>query len=179
MQQDSQIGFIMANPLALKAPRQPKMEHTIYQYPDPIVNVSRSSNASWFIPSDAEWVKAAYFDPTKGGNVDGGFWRWPTMSDVPPTGEAPPGGNNSANYDWVFSHTIDVGSYPGSVNFYGTLDQVGNAWELVEDIYDIGTRVQRGDSYSGWYGSGNINHYVGTGGGTFTGDQDTGFRVAY
>ncbi len=143
--------------------------------PDPIDNVSRSSNALWFIPSDAEWKKAAYFDPTKEGD---GFWQWPTMSDDAPTGEVPPGSNNSANYDLAVGSLISVGSYPNSLSFYGTLDQVGNAWELVEDIYATGEKTRRGDSYSGSYGSGNIGHSANTGDHTLTGDHDTGFRIA-
>jgi formylglycine-generating enzyme required for sulfatase activity len=145
---------------------------------DPIVNASRSTSALWFIPSSQEWIKAGYFDPTKGGVIGGGFWNWPTRSDSAPTGELPPGGNNSTNYDWAVGSSTDVGSYPNSISYYGTFDQVGNVWEFVEDTIGDGERGRRGDSFTGWYGSGSIGHYVGTGGGTFTGDSDTGFRVA-
>lgn len=42
--------------------------------------VLKNANAKWWIPSDSEWVKAAYY---KGGK-DAGYWTFPTQSDTEP-----------------------------------------------------------------------------------------------
>jgi sulfatase modifying factor 1 len=57
---------------------------------------SRTANASVFIPSENEWYKAAYYDPTKDGA--GGYWIYAARSDNIPTSRPPPGGSNSANF---------------------------------------------------------------------------------
>ncbi len=150
--------------------------------PNPLENTSRENDARWALPTNEEWIKAGYYDPTKDGI--GGFWQYPTRNDSPPTAEAPPGGVNSTNYTRATAGTVDVGSYPDSIGYYGTLDQVGNVWELMEDIFNPGSahdpiqRTRRGDSFTGWFGSGSIGHSVGTGNNTpNSGDSDTGFRV--
>ncbi len=33
------------------------------------------------LPSESEWCKAAYYDPTPGAGGGDNFWRYPTQSD--------------------------------------------------------------------------------------------------
>ena len=76
----------------------------------------RNPNADYFLPSDDEWYKAAYYDPTKNGT--GGYWQYPPKTDDPAkmVKELPPGGPFSANFDNVNAGdgngTTDVGAVP-------------------------------------------------------------------
>jgi len=42
----------------------------------------RNSGAKYFLPSENEWYKAAYYDPTK--NITGGYWLYSTKEDAVP-----------------------------------------------------------------------------------------------
>jgi hypothetical protein len=64
-----------------------------------------------FLPTENEWYKAAYYDPTKGGT--GGYWLYAVRADEV-TADVPPGGPRSANFDAVNrdeGETTDVGAY--------------------------------------------------------------------
>ena len=39
--------------------------------------VTRNADATYFIPSENEWYKAAYYNPT----LNGGYWRLLDLSD--------------------------------------------------------------------------------------------------
>jgi formylglycine-generating enzyme required for sulfatase activity len=90
------------------------------------VNETRAASASFFLPSEDEWYKAAYLDPrlaSAGGPPgDDNYWLYPTQHDTVPTAQAPPGGANSANFTSAVGDTTDVGAYPGTTGFYGTFD---------------------------------------------------------
>jgi len=67
--------------------------------------IMRETNATWVIPSEDEWYKAAYH---KNDGVTGNYWDYPTTSDsVPSNGLVEPTdpGNNATFYDgdlpWV------------------------------------------------------------------------------
>jgi len=44
---------------------------------------ARQPGARYFIPTENEWYKAAYYDPNKGGPGVPGYWDYPMMSDQP------------------------------------------------------------------------------------------------
>jgi formylglycine-generating enzyme required for sulfatase activity len=44
--------------------------------------VPKESGANYYIPTENEWHKAAYY---KGGGTDAGYWTYPTQSDSQPT----------------------------------------------------------------------------------------------
>ena len=79
------------------------------------VSETRSASANFFIPSEDEWYKAAYYDPRSeaagGPPGDDNYWLYPTQSDTAPTAVAPPGGANSANCNLAVGDTTDVGAY--------------------------------------------------------------------
>jgi sulfatase modifying factor 1 len=94
--------------------------------------IVREPTAIAFLPNEAEWWKAAYFDP-----VSETYFDYPTRSNTPPTCSAPTSAPNSANCGLVVGDTTDVGSYPNSASPYGTFDQAGNVWEWTEETYEF------------------------------------------
>jgi sulfatase modifying factor 1 len=103
---------------------------------------SRNPDAKFFIPSENEWYKAAYYQ----GGTNAFYWAFPTRSDTPPQALLPNNSDNSANYDQVARVVTPVGAYPASQGYYGTHDQAGNLWEWNEAVID-GDRGLRGGSY--------------------------------
>lgn len=111
---------------------------------------SRVPGATFFIPSEDEWYKAAYHDSrsegTGGPPGDDNYWLFPTQGNTSPTCVAPPGVANSANCGGAVGDTTGVGAYTNTTNFYGTFDQGGNVWEWSEAVVSS-ARVQRGGSW--------------------------------
>jgi len=146
--------------------------------------VVRRPDATWVIPSEDEWYKAAYHH---NDGVTGNYWDYLTESDTLPTSEAPPGTdvtNGSANYyasGWTIGspyYRTEVGAYNAkpSDSPYGTFDQGGNAWEWNEAVLDNWLRGVRGASY------GYDNESLRAASRSFINpsfaDQHIGFRVA-
>jgi formylglycine-generating enzyme required for sulfatase activity len=122
------------------------------------VGFTKNPGATWFLPSEDEWYKAAYY---QGGGTNAGYWIYPTQSDTAP-GNTPGGPTNQANYNnGVFSVTqspnysdsqnylTDVGVYTFSASSYGTFDQGGNVAEWTHTEIDL-DRVVRGGSWNGF-----------------------------
>jgi len=123
------------------------------------LTVTRNVGATVWIPSENEWYKAAYYDPSVSGPVDD-YWLYPMRSDTTPTSNTPGGGTNRGNfYDGDYATTQSgsysgtqnyltaVGAYTDSASYYGTYDQGGNVWEWNDTI--IGSsRVLRGGSWN-------------------------------
>jgi sulfatase modifying factor 1 len=149
--------------------------------------ITKNVGATVWLPSENEWYKAAYYDPTPGASGNN-YWLYPTQSDTVPTvgtanasGSISNPGGNVANYnlgaDWNTEdgNTTTVGSAMAN-NYYGTLDQGGNVWEWNDAVISGTLRGIRGDSFinaesfmrSSYRGSVNpVNDY-----------GDVGFRVA-
>ena len=102
------------------------------------VNFTKNAGATWWMPSEDEWYKAAYY---KGGGTNAGYWVYPTQSDSAP-GNDIGGAANQANYyagDYAvtqsstYSSTLnyltDAGAFSASDSAYDTFDQGGNVWE--------------------------------------------------
>jgi formylglycine-generating enzyme required for sulfatase activity len=108
--------------------------------------VLRNPSASIFLPSENEWYKAAYFDPTAGV-----YFEYPMGTNVIPDCVAPGDDTgNSANCDNVFDprEFTDVGAYTLSASPNGTFDQGGNLYEWNEEIKVGGTeRGGRGGDF--------------------------------
>ena len=118
-----------------------------------LMAVVRKQDATWVIPSEDEWYKAAYHH---NDGVTGNYWDYPTKSDTAPTPEAPPGAdmtNGSANYNSVVGspyYRSEVAAYDAkpSDSPYGTFDMGGNVQEWNEAVL-YGVRGLRG----GWFSS--------------------------
>jgi hypothetical protein len=97
--------------------------------------MTRSPGARFWIPSIDEWVKGGYWDPNRYGEGEGGYWRYPYMSDEPPIpGPPEEGGQTNAVPGDV---PLDVGSYPDAQTPWGLLDYSGGQMELAERINDV------------------------------------------
>ncbi len=62
---------------------------------DDLMAVTRNAEAKYFIPSEGEWYKAAFY---KGGGTDAGYWLYPTQSNDAPSNLLSGTGTNNANY---------------------------------------------------------------------------------
>jgi len=130
-----------------------------------LMAIIRNGTATWFIPTEDEWYKAAYYDPAKPGGA--GYWDYPTKSYVPPINTllTPDPGNHANFYDWYgtgnHGYTIgtpyyrtNVGEFENSASAYGTFDQGGNVWEWHETNVNYGYRGFLGGSF--YYYSGDL-----------------------
>jgi len=103
--------------------------------------VAVNPGAAFYIPTENEWYKAAYFSPNYGGVGVPGYYAYATQSDTAPgnvVGSAANQANyitgvysvtQSGDYDSNQNYLTDVGAFSGSGSFYGTFDQSGNVFQ--------------------------------------------------
>jgi formylglycine-generating enzyme required for sulfatase activity len=152
--------------------------------------ITKNVGATVYIPSEDEWYKAAYYDPTAGaGGKDDNYWLYPTQSDTAPTvgsanfstGAISNPGANVANYnngaDWndLDGNVTTVGSAAAN-NYFGTFDQGGNVREWNDAVLKISTRGIRGGSFIN--GEGSLRTNDRSYGGPTIENTSIGFRVA-
>jgi formylglycine-generating enzyme len=167
------------------------------------VSVARNPGATWVLPNENEWYKAAYYQPkSQGGDVDN-YWLYPTRSNIPPTAAtaSPTGdinnpGANVANFSvasaWNGTNGLlpptgnvtTVGSAgPLSASYYGTFDQGGNVEEWTEQnsLGNGQVRIVRGGSFAE-NGPNNLQATVSVAlspsGPVSDNDANLGFRIA-
>ena len=122
--------------------------------------ITKNPGATWYIPTEDEWYKAAYYDPTLNSG-SGGYYTYPTRSNTAP-GNTIGSGANQVNYRkaGVYSVTqsssnsgsqnylTDVGAFSESGSAYGTYDQGGNVFQWNDDVTSDSSRGFRGGSWS-------------------------------
>ena len=139
-------------------------------------NLYRNKDAFYFLPSENEWYKAAYYNAA-GTN----YFLYPTASDSAPTAVASGTDAGTAVYNGVASVPAIVDSV-GGLSPYRTMGQGGNVWEYNESAFD-GTnrtpdenRVVRGGNW--FYTESDLrSSFRGSDGPTNESDS-IGFRVA-
>ena len=108
-----------------------------------LMTVVRKANATWVIPTENEWYKAAYYDVENSL-----YYNYATGSDTKPSNtlvDPDPGNNANINLYPGTPLTL-VGEFENSDSPYGTFDQTGNVSEWTEAVYDEDERVKRGGS---------------------------------
>lgn len=103
--------------------------------------VTRNAGATWVLPSEDEWYKAAYYNPGTGT-----YWTHPTQSNAQPGNNLlDPLGNNAnlaglgpypAPIDGIHFTTAG-GQFQNSAGPYGTYDFAGNVYEWNEGLTTI------------------------------------------
>jgi formylglycine-generating enzyme required for sulfatase activity len=153
---------------------------------------AKNPGATFYIPTENEWYKAAFYSPVKGGLGSPGYYTYATQSDTAP-GNVVGGGSNQANYapgdvysvtqsgryDFNQNYLTDVGAFTNSKSFYGTFDQSGNVlqWNDLDGLASSGSsRGLRGGDWNDYafllsssYRIGNVPSYE---------DNNIGFRLA-
>jgi formylglycine-generating enzyme required for sulfatase activity len=95
------------------------------------INLYRNKDAYYFLPSENEWYKAAYYNPA-GSN----YFEYPTGSSTAPTPVA--SGTNAGTavyYGGDITNPAAV-TFAGGLSPYGTMGQGGNVWEWNESAFD-------------------------------------------
>ena len=105
----------------------------------------RESDATWVIPSEDEWYKAAYH---KNDGVTGNYFDYPTSSDNIPSHDLidpDPGNNGNFVYQGDCtsgSNRTEVGEFENSVSPYGTFDQGGKRLGMERGSFvRVGSRI--------------------------------------
>lgn len=167
--------------------------------------VTRSAGARFWIPSENEWYKAAYYFPEAEGGPAGNYLKYPMVTPFQPRSDQPPGETppnfKAANYNYndraahtpfddgfavTGSSVLDrnllyltpVGAYGTSPSVYGTFDQGGNVEEWLETRFGS-QRYYRGGSWlDDGNNGGNLRAEVRLSDGANNKFIDRGFRIA-
>jgi sulfatase modifying factor 1 len=136
-----------------------------------LMAVTRNAGATWFIPTENEWYKAAYHQPAGQGGDSDNYWAYPMKTNGVPYSDQPPGatpdntrvGNfyrddgsangyddgyavtGSASFSSSQNYLTDAGAYSSAPSFYGTFDQGGNVFEWNETAVSSARGVRGGD----------------------------------
>jgi formylglycine-generating enzyme required for sulfatase activity len=111
------------------------------------LSITRNPGAKWFLPSEDEWYKGAYY--SGGGAV---YYDYPTGTDAAPNNNLPTAdtGNSANFFDGNYTTgkqgypLTDAGSYKLSPSHYNTFDQGGNVVEGNEALISGSLRGHRG-----------------------------------
>jgi formylglycine-generating enzyme required for sulfatase activity len=138
-------------------------ETGVYTLSDNTGIITKNVGATVWLPSEDEWYKAAYYDPTPGAGDGDNYWTYATQSDTAPTiasanstGDISNPGANVANYasgaDWGTplqnGNVTTVGSAGAlAESYFGTADQGGNVWEWNDAVISGSSRGRRGGSF--------------------------------
>jgi len=119
---------------------------------------ARNAGATFFIPTEDEWYKAAYY---RGGGTNAGYWNFATQSNSAPGNNVGSSANNanyklggvlavtqSTTYSSSQNYLTDAGAFSNSLSAYGTFDQSGNVSEW-NDLTGVAgsSRGRRGDRW--------------------------------
>src|SRR3990167_10328396 len=120
--------------------------------------VEINPEAPYHLPSDNEWVKAAYY---KGKGTHSGYWAYPAQYDFAPnSGQGDE--TNQANYKTYAATTwynfggektviTPVDHFSKSVGPYGTYDMGGNVAEWTSSVDASSHAIVRGGSWKSEY----------------------------
>jgi formylglycine-generating enzyme required for sulfatase activity len=145
--------------------------------------IAKKAGAQVWIPTESEWYKAAYYDPSLNGGA-GGYWQDATMG-TGTLGNTIGNQPHQANYfTGVYSiggsgGTTPVGAFSLSVSAYGTFDQSGDVYNW-NDAVVTGLGNFRGLRGGGWDDQSAFYLMSSNRGSSDPGDEtsNVGFRLA-
>ncbi|MFU8828923.1 MAG: SUMF1/EgtB/PvdO family nonheme iron enzyme, partial [Phycisphaerales bacterium] len=106
--------------------------------------------ARFWIPSQDEYIKAAYYDPNRYGDGEGGYWTYPDASDTPLLPGLPEEGGETNAFNWGFNnYDLPIGSYADVRSAYGLLDASGMLHEWTSTEAATGRRLLGTSSVGG------------------------------
>jgi sulfatase modifying factor 1 len=116
-----------------------------------LMTITRNANARFVIPTEDEWYKAAYYDPSTCT-----YYDYPTGTNATPSNDLldPDPGNNANFYQsgstlsYPF-YASEVAAFENSSSPYNTFDQGGNVREWTEGFKSYGRCVRGGCFYDG------------------------------
>jgi formylglycine-generating enzyme required for sulfatase activity len=107
-------------------------------------NLYRNNLARYFLPSDNEWYKAAFYDPGEGV-----YYDYATGSNSIPIAVSSGTAAGTAVYNQgTASGPADI-SFAGGLSPYGTMAQNGNVWEWMESS-SSSVSIPRGHRGGDW-----------------------------
>ena len=136
------------------------------------VIVTKNLGAQYWIPSENEWYKAAYYQPAANGGDTDGYWLYPMKTNSEPYSDQPPGATpdntrvgNFFNDDGIANGYNDgkaligldiptsnvltpVGAYTWSASYYGTYDQGGGVYEWNDAAMIFDSAGMRGGDWN-------------------------------
>jgi len=140
-----------------------------------------ANGLTYFIPTEDEWYKAAYYDPDKSEGI-AGYWDFPTRHDNHSLVDGI-GSESDTSFDAVFEDGYDQGhpndvSNSGVASAYGTYGQGGNVyeWNEAENEFEPSYRVVRGGYWAEYCDAFAASYR--TNGPASSGYSTLGFRVA-
>lgn len=114
-------------------------------------NRYRHKDAFYFLPSENEWFKAAYY---RGSGTNAGYWEYPTQQDTAPAAVASGTASGTAVYDGQENPASVFAN--GALSAYGQRGLGGNVAEWTESAWDgfnDSTSEDRTVRGGDWFGS--------------------------
>jgi formylglycine-generating enzyme len=163
------------------------------------VTFTRNSGATYVLPSENEWYKAAFYQPASAGGDSDGYWLFPTASNqIPNSRNGGATDSNSANFwrddnlangfnggyavtdstDYSSSqnYLTGAGAFSQADGYYGTFDQGGNVREWNDTVPISALRGMSGGAWGSNESS--LRAHAGSGMIPTFEDPVSGFRVA-
>lgn len=153
------------------------------------INPHTGQAPTFMVPTEDQWYKASYYNPTLNSGA-GGYFPYATQTSTPP-GNSLDDTPVQANYLWAGILTItrgtgldlnqnyltDVGAFTGSPGAFGTFDMNGNVWEWNDGNGEASpTRITRGGGWTSYYTY--IQSTTRLGSATTSQSSNAGFRLA-
>lgn len=153
-------------------------------------NPNTNKTVVYWIPTENEWYKAAYYSPNYNNTGSPGYYLYATQTNSTPGNFIGSAANQiNVNTNTLFSVTqlatlvatqnylTDGGAYSSSASYYGTFDQIGNLYQWNDlDGQPGAYRGLRGSMWFAGTQAAQATTYAASAP-TFAG-LDTGFRLA-
>lgn len=144
-----------------------------------LVLVTRNAGATYFIPPENDWYRAAYY---KAGGTNAGYWTYPMQSNTTPGNSLALATSTSNEANFAIGTNITdptnrltpVGAFSASPGPYGTFDMGGDLFQWNETVNGL----SRGDRGGFWFANSSylLSSYRDSGNPAFQNLQ-IGFRV--